>query len=147
MDSGIQPIDDGELLYRRVPTSMDWYDPMTGLLKSAAFGPHKTRDITGLSVFRKKYKSIKEAASGQPGKSYFVAVLRAGDLRHRGIDVVPCPNLPDGQYDLAHAELPGLNSSNRKDGTTLENQRILATDLCLEVEGPFATPEIKPSLQ
>ena len=108
------------------PHQRVWYDPATGVLNSEAFGPHKTRDTSGLSVPRAKYKSIEEAAHGQPGKSYFVAVLRAGDLRQRGIDVVPRPVLPDGRRDPAHAELPDLNGSVRKADQTLERQRILA---------------------
>jgi hypothetical protein len=139
VDSGSEPVEDDELLYRRVPASAGWYDPATGVLNSEAFGPHKTRDASGLSVARAKYKSIEEAAQGQPGKSYFVAVLRAGDLRQRGIDVVPRPDLPAGQRDPAHAELPDLNSAVRKADQTLERQRILAEKLSLRVEGPFAT--------
>ena len=38
-------------------------------------------DVTGLSVSRAKYKSIQDAAKGLRGKAYYVAVLRAGDLR------------------------------------------------------------------
>lgn len=139
MEGGSEPIEDGELLYRRVPASTRWYDPATGVLRSEAFGPHKTQDITGLSVVRAKHKSIEEAARGRPGKSYFVAVLRAGDLRQRGIDVVSRPDSQDGEHDPAHAELPGLNSETRKASQTLERQRILAEELTLHVEGPFAT--------
>ena len=140
MDNGIDPIADEELLYRRVPESTGWYDRATGALKPEAFGPHKQRDKTGLSVSRDKYKSIKEAARGRPGKSFYVAVLRAGDLRRNGIAVVPRPETPTG-CDPAHAELPDLNASNYKADETLERQRILAEELCLRVEGPFATSE------
>jgi len=140
VDIGIDPIGDDELLYRRIPVSMSWYDPTTGELRPEAFGPHKQRDATGISVSREKYKSIEEAASGQPGKSYYVAVLRAGDIRHRVIEVVPRPETPIGN-DPAHAELPDLNASNYKSDETLERQRVLAEDLCLRVEGPFASSE------
>lgn len=138
----LDPVADGELLYRRVSASAmpQQYDPATGELSDQAFAPHRTRDVSGLSVSRADFKSLEDAAHGWPGKSYFVAVLRAGDLRQRGIEVVPRPELPDGQYDPAHAELPDLNAANRKDDVTLERQRILAGELCLRVEGPFATP-------
>ncbi len=139
MDRGGEPIEDDELLYRRIPTSTGWYDPDTGILKSEAFGPHKTRDVTGLSLHRTKHKTIEEAARGRPGESYFVAVLRAGDLRQRGIEIVPRPDLPDGHRDPAHAETPGLNSESRKSSETLERQRVLAEGLTLRVEGPFPT--------
>lgn len=138
MDNGVDPIADEELLYRRVPTG--WYDPAKGLLNSEAFAPHKRNDVTGLSVSRAKYKSLEEAARGRPGKSYYVAVFRAGDLRRNGIRSVPRPDVPDG-YDPAHAELPDLNIGNRKSDETLQRQRLLAEELRLKVEGPFAQSE------
>lgn len=133
MGDGTEPIADEELLYRRIPESTGWYSPAKGL-SPEAFAPHKTRDATGLSVSRANYKSLREAAKGRPGKSYYVAVLRAGDLRRHGIEIVPRP-LPG---DEGHAELPNLNAGNRKAVETLQSQRIL-TELCLRVEGPFAT--------
>lgn len=55
------------------------------------------------------------------------------------MEVVPRPDLPDGHYDQAHAELPDLNSETRKESQTLEWQRILSEELTLRVEGPFET--------
>lgn len=130
-----EPIADDELLYRRVPVSTGWYSSGTEL-KPEAFEAHRSHDASGLSVSRAKYKSVQEAAKGRPGKSYYVAVLRAGDLRNQGILVEPRP-LPG---DPGHAELPDLNSSTRKATETLERQRILVS-LCLRIEGPFATAE------
>ncbi len=138
MDDGTEPIADDELLYRRVPATLPWYDPHSRELKAHAFGPHKERDRTGLSVFRAKHKPIEAAARGQQGKSYYVAVLCAGDVRQAGMDVKPSPSTPAG-YDPAHAELPDLNSTNYKDRLTLERQRVLV-ELCQSVEGPFETP-------
>jgi hypothetical protein len=132
---GGEPITDDELIYRRIPVSTGWYSPETGL-KPEAFAPHKVADITGVSISRAKYKSVAEAARGRPGKSYYVAVLRAGDLREREIAVEPQP-LPG---DPGHAELPDLTSSNRKTDQTIERQRLLAS-LCLRVEGPFTSAE------
>ena len=134
MDDGTEPIADDELLYRRIPMSTGWYRPDAGV-DPQAFAPHAKNDITGLSVSRAKYKSIEAAAKGQPGKSYYVAILQAGDLRQRGIQVVPRP-LPE---DAGHTELPDLNAGNRKTGETLERQRVLAQELCLRVAGPFQT--------
>lgn len=138
----LDSVADDELLYRRVSASAvpQQYDPAEGSLSDQAFAPHKIMDVTGLSISRAKFKSLEEAALGRPGKSYYVAVLRAGDLRQRGIEVVPRPELPDRQFDPAHAELPDLNAANRKGTLTLERQRILAEELCLRVEGPFETP-------
>ena len=132
MDNGTEPIADEEILYRRVPAG--WYSPAAGL-NAQAFAPHKTNDSTGLSVYRDKYKSIEEAAKGRPGKSYYVAVLRAGDLRKKGIQVLPRPQ----PGDPGHAELPDLNRGNRKTDETLQRQHILV-DLSLRVEGAFRHP-------
>ena len=137
MDDKTESIADEELLYRRVPASTGWYDSENDTLKPEAFAPHKTNDITGLSVFRNKYTSIDEAARGRPGKSYYVAVLLAGDLRRNGMTVVSRPDVPEG-YDPGHAEIPDLNAGNRKDDKTLEKQRLLVA-LRLRVEGPFPT--------
>ena len=133
-----EPISDDELLFRRVPVSTGWFDPTSGILQSAAFAPHKLRDITGLSVSRAKYKTSEQAAQGQPGKSYYVAVFTAFNVNQLGMTVVPRPEVPGG-YDPAHAELPELNSGNYKETITLERQEALAK-ACLRVEGPFETP-------
>jgi hypothetical protein len=139
VDDGTEPIADDELLYRRIPKSVSWYSDSAGL-SPQAFAPHAKNDITGLSISRAKYKSIEAAAKGRPGKSYHVAVLRAGDLRQRGIQVVPRP-LPE---DPGHAELPDLNSVNRKTDETLERQRLLALELCLQVEDPLLLTNLNP---
>jgi hypothetical protein len=131
VDDGTEPVADDELLYRRISVSSGWYLPDSGL-SAQAFAPHKTEDATGLSVHRSKYKTLEQAATGRPGKSYYVAVLRAGDLRQRGIEVMPRP-LPD---DPGHAELPALNSDSRKSDRTRELQRVLV-ELSRSVEGPF----------
>lgn len=138
MADGLEPIADDELLYRRVSEASGWYDPSTGILSPQAFAPHKTEDTTGLSVFRSKYKTPEQASIGRPGKSYFVAVLRAGDLKVARIAFEPRPHVPSG-YDPAHAELPELNSQNRKMDETLMRQQKLV-ELCIEFKGPFETP-------
>ena len=134
MENLTDPIAADELLYRRVPVSMNWYDPDSGVLEPQAFDPHRKNDVTGISVFRKKHKSLIEAARGQPGKSYYVAVLCARDLQANRIRVVPRPRL----NDPGHAELPDLNTENRKSDEALELQRVLV-ELSRRVEGPFAS--------
>ncbi len=132
VNDGTEPISDDELLYRRVATV--WYPP----LNARVFAPHQKNDATGLSVSRAKYKSIEDAGRGQAGKSYYVAILRAGDLRTAQIAAVPRPI----SGDPGHAELPDLNSANRKDERTQELQRLLV-QLTLRVEGPFeAVPPV-----
>lgn len=133
MDDGTEPVENDELLYRRVPEH--WYSSASGF-DSQAFAPHKAADLTGLSISRAKYKSVADAAKGKPGKSYYVAILRTSELRKNGIEVVPCPR----QGDPGHAELPDLTSANRKDDRTLELQRVLE-QITVEVKGPYKTDE------
>jgi hypothetical protein len=127
---GTEPIADDELLYRRVPVSKEWYSPEKGL-SPEAFDPLES-DVTGISVSRAKYKSVEDAAKGKSKKGYYVAVLRAVDLRTVGIEIQPQP-LPD---DPGHAELPQLRYDNRTDEELLERKNRLA-DLPIRVEGPF----------
>jgi hypothetical protein len=131
--NGTEPISDDELLYRRVPVSQSWYNrDQTPSLSPEAFRPQQ-HDMTGLSVARAKYKTIEEAAQGQEGKFYYVAVLRAGDLRSSGIRVEPRPR----KGDLGHAELPDMTYDNRHSDQVVERKTVLAHQLCLRVEGPF----------
>ena len=142
MNDEVAPVTDDELLYRRIPASTGWYDERTGYLSPQAFGPHKERDQTGLSVSRARFRGSErdEALRGRPGKTYYVAVLRAGELRRCGIEVEARPQTPVG-YDRAHAELSDLRSETRKWNETLQRQELLAEELCIRVEGPFTVPE------
>ena len=131
MANGHEPIADDELLYRRVPVT--WFHHSTGLPLHDAFGPNKNRDLTGLSLSRARYKTAEQAAlSQQPGKQYYVAVLRALDVRQAGMRIDPRPTADDP----SHCEIPDLRADNYKETITLERQRRLV-ELCLRVEGPF----------
>ena len=129
MEDGTDQIADDELLYRRVPVSMGWYDEKG--LSAEAFYP-RADEGSGISIYRAKYKTLEKAAEGKSKRGYWVAVLRAGDLRQHGIGVEPRP-LPD---DPGHAELPDLTCHNRDSAAALERQQRLA-ELCLRVEGPI----------
>ena len=128
MNNGTEPIGDDELVYRRVPAV--WYDTKFGV-DDQAFAPRKP-DVTGLSVSRAKYKSPEEAAKGA-GPCYYLAVLRAGDLRKHGIEIEPRPK----PGDPGHCVLANLNAGNRKATQTIERQNLLASKLCLQILGPF----------
>ena len=79
----VQPVLDDEVLYRRIPASTGWYQgDKVPPLDPEAFRPNRY-DITGISLSRENHTPIEEAARGQPGKDYYVAVFRAGDLRCR----------------------------------------------------------------
>ena len=135
--AGTEPIDDDELIFRRIPVSMSWY--ANGQLSPEAFDPREN-ETTGISVFRAKYKTLEEAAKGRGKKGYFVAIFRTRDLRQRGIDVVPRPIHPEDpghpEYDPGHAEFPDLTAQSR--GSTEAGETKLAlTSLAIEVKGPF----------
>ena len=136
--NGTEPISDDELLYRRIPASQNWYnqDQAACPLSPEAFRPQQ-RDLTGLSVCRAKYKTAREAAQGRQGKSYYIAVIRAGDIRSQGIQVVARPR----EGDPGHAELPDMTYEKRHSTEVLEWKTVLAHKLCLRVEGPFAPDE------
>ncbi len=130
------PIGDDEILFRRIPMSMEWYEPQEQVVHEDAFLPTKA-DGDGLSLMRAKFCPLEElAARGRPGKQYYVACLRAGDIRAQGIEPKADPQ-PD---DPGHALLPQMTRDNRKDDDTLERARILAR-LVTEVRGPISTPE------
>jgi hypothetical protein len=134
--ASIEPIDDAEILYRRVPVSTGWYQPdRQPPLEPEAF--RSTRfDRTGISVSRKKYTSLEQAAHGQPGKVYYVAVFRAGDLRAAGMEI----NASPVEGNPGHAEISSLRYDNRKSRLAIQWRFLLAHRLCLRVEGPFQSP-------
>ena len=133
VNDGTEPVADEELLYRRIPVSTGWYS--SAGLSPEAFDPRKD-EISGLSVYRAKYKNLEEVAKGKGKQGYFVAVLRAGDLRKLGIDVDPKPGLDDP----GHAELPGLTCLNRSEPITQERKLLLARS-ALEIRGPFVSSQ------
>jgi hypothetical protein len=132
--TGSEPIDDDELLYRRIPVSSDFYDPQSGQQVSPLAYRPRAHDKTGLSLIRAKYcSSIEEAAQG-PGKNgYFVSVLRAGDLRAAGILITPDPQpgVP------GHCELRQLRYDVRRTDDVIESCETLAGVLTMRVLGPF----------
>jgi len=126
---GTEPVADDELLYRRIPVSKGWYTQKR--LSPEAFDP-RPGERTGISLYREKYKPIQEVARGKGRQGYYVAVLRAGDVRKHGIEVVPRPQLDDP----GHAEMPDLTCDNRLTQEALE-RKLRLVELCVRVEGPF----------
>jgi hypothetical protein len=138
---GGQPsIGDDEILYRKIPVALRWYDPQKSDKPSPdAFKPHKQFDTTGISLDRARtderpeFRTAAQAGAGQSPYGYYVAELRVGDLRAAGIDVVaaPVPGNP------GHVELPSLRTDNRNSDKALELRQRLANELTLRVHGPF----------
>jgi hypothetical protein len=133
VSDGSEPIADYEIVYRLIPAATGFYDPSVDPRPSPlAFRPTK-HDTTGLSLLRAKYTDVEQAGRGREGKQYYVAVLRAGDLRRLGMDVVPKPL----EHDPGHCEIAELTFANRKAMPFAEWQALLAEQLCLRIEGPF----------
>jgi hypothetical protein len=132
-----EPIADEELLYRRLPVSMNWYDPAScPKLSPKAFRP-RDDDDTGLSVVRgHPYNTLEEAAQGPSKMGYFIAVFRAKNLRQHGIVVVPKPE----PGISGHAEIISINAANRDTEEGKKVIELLAHMLCLRVEGPLPKP-------
>ncbi len=129
---GTDPIEDDEILFRRVPVSKQWFSQADGL-SPAAFEPLKTDD-TGLSIVREKYCTIEEAAKGPSKQGYFVAKFRAVDLRrarNRIGTARPLPGIP------GHAEITSLTYQDYQSDRSQEIMVQLATELCIDVRGPF----------
>ena len=134
MGDGSEPIENDEHLYRRIPVQPQYYDPSQGPEPSPlAFHPRKD-DKTGISVFRAKYVTPEQLAQSGRGKRYYVAVLRVGDLRNHGLEVVP---RIEGHALPGHAELPNLTFENKRSDAAEEAKQILARKLCLKILGPF----------
>lgn len=133
MADGSEPIADYEILFRRIPAASGFFDPLVDPNPSPmAFRP-TTQDLTGLSLSRAKYATAEQAGRGREGKRYYVAVLRAGELKRLGMNIVPRP-LDD---DPGHCEIAELTYANRKAMPYAERQALLAEQLCLRIEGPF----------
>ena len=98
-----------------------------------AFRPRRD-DTTGLSLVRgEPYNTAEQAASGPSKVGYYVAVLRAGDLRQNGIQVDSRPV----EGISGHAEITNLTAANRDSEEARNATVLLARELCLRVEGPF----------
>lgn len=137
-DGNALEIADDELLFHRVSVNSKQYDPDSKALSPKAFQVYE-RDKTGLSITRGRSErhpdfltAEDEASRGPSSGGYYVAVLRAGDLRAAGIDIVAVPE----NDNPGHAELPQMRAENRRSNETKEMMQLLVR-LCLRVEGPF----------
>jgi hypothetical protein len=136
------PISDDELLYRRIPKSMNWYhagDPVE--VDDEAFRPHKQNDATGLSLHRARSKShpdfmsIADAAMGSSRRGYVVAVLSVATLRSHGFQIEP--RALEG--NPGHVEIPQLNSGNRNSDEAASLMRLLAASVVRVEDPPLAS--------
>jgi len=131
-------IGDDEFLYRKVPVSQEWYNPVKKELKPKALNPRPI-DTEGISLDRAKsrshpeFRSIEQAAKGPSAKGYYVVIFRVGDLRSQGFTVEADPL----KENPGHTLLKDLTYENRKDPQSREKMLQLAHQLVVRVEGPF----------
>ena len=64
-------------------------------------------------------------------------MLRAGDLRENGIEVVATAD----KGGAGHVSLPALDAKNRRTPEATGMMALLARKLTLRAEGPFRAPE------
>lgn len=128
-DDGSEPVEDAEILYRRVPACyMSESDPRPS---PQAFHPQQ-RDTAGLSMFRAKYRNAADVARGASKQPYYVAVVKASDLRRHGMTIVP--RVETG--GPGHVEIPELNYADRHSDRSLE-LKVLLVEKLSTIEGPF----------
>ncbi len=81
MEDELQPVNDGEIVFRRIPQS--FCDPdLPFPIPALAFRPNQN-DKTGISVFRARFISAGETLAGVDANkrnTYFVAQLAVSDL-------------------------------------------------------------------
>lgn len=133
-EDGAEPIEDDEFLLRRI--SLVYYNHERDEHPAVqSFVPTK-HDSTGLSLYRLKYNTLEEVAAGGKrfkDKGYYVAMLRAGDLREHGMEVTPDPS----KRNRGHAEIRSLNFENRNSDESAGFSHILALKLCKWIKGPY----------
>jgi hypothetical protein len=122
MQHGSEPVDDDELILRRIPDAQ--VERSSSPRPSPiAFQPHRENDRRGISFSRAKYSTAEQVARGglrRPAR--FVAQFSVRALRASGVDVEPDPT-PDNP---GHCVAPALRSDTRGTNRTLELQRLLA---------------------
>ena len=80
----IERIGDEEILYRRIPVSMGWYDS-NGLSPESFKNTPPRHTDPGFLLPAREYKSLEAAAQGKSKNGYYVVVFRAADLRAQNI--------------------------------------------------------------
>lgn len=133
----LDPVDDNEFVYRRIPPV--YFDAVLGMrVQREAFRPTE-QDTTGLSVLRARFaKPLDTLAnlSEDKAKKYYVARISVADIRKLGLTVTsdPITGGPPG-----HAVIPELSweryegAKDRIKPILVELAKLASTDI---VHGP-----------
>ena len=133
MNPGYEPVDENEVVYRRV--RLDHHDPKVGPHPSPeAFRPNDN-DKDGLSLRRARYFTPEQAARGRPEKQYWTAHLRVSDLLGLGVSLSPDR---EGELDAeaGHCVIRELVYSTRRSDKSVFLQYQLARAV-VKVDGPY----------
>ena len=139
-EDGGDRIADDEIVYRRVPANVDFYDPVSDRpVQWITFQPNRN-DLSGISVWRAKSVQPDEAVqTARRGKSYYLIALKVSDLRRLGAEVVASPE----KEGFGHATITSL-SWTRYRGDQKNDVKELAMRIAIEasknVLGPFHVP-------
>jgi hypothetical protein len=135
MTAGSEPISDDEILYRRIPAGCGWYDPTQSDRPSPYAFRANRQDSDGISLSREKYSSPEDVCGrAREGKEYFVAELRAGDLRNKGLTLRPAPLANDPGHCVLTEICWGNASTDEAQGCRV----LLANELTRRVVGPYS---------
>ncbi|MCG3129546.1 MAG: hypothetical protein FLDDKLPJ_00279 [Phycisphaerae bacterium] len=141
------PVADDEIVLKHVTERSGWYDPARDpSLSWVAFRPNKD-DVSGMSVWRAKYKTAEDVArlaarwSNRKDQKYYVLSLRVGDLRRIGIQVSFTHD--EGKGETGHASLTTLNTAtyDSEKNRIREMAERVCKELVLRVDGPFGSFE------
>lgn len=107
------PLSDDEYVYRRVlKEHVDERLPMP--VTVAGFRPTKD-DEQGISVYRAEFVTPEQVdQAGRRSGSYYIVKLRVGDIRARGMDVVPHTMKPLPGHALIPELRPGLSGADKR---------------------------------
>ena len=131
------PIDDCEILYRRIAKNNNWYTPESRIpLSPNAFMPQYF-DPDGISLDRARFLANPEdaAAHGREGKQYYIVELNVGAIRRLGLSVCWRPE----SDNCAHCQIPELNYPRKlsdRDSVTRIAAELAKLCKC-SVSGPY----------
>lgn len=134
---GSERIADNEIIYRRLPSNAEYYDPACNPpIQWIAFKPNE-HDSTGISVWRAKSLSRAEAATlnARRGKSYYLVAIKVAELRRLGAEIESTPV----EGGAGHASIVSLSwrRYQSEKNAVMELAQRLARDAHYEVHGPF----------